>query len=182
MLAVGLTLTACSSGPGSSDTVPDETSTSAVPTSTTILPPDTTTTTRGLIGVSTEFGRSVIEVAGVPYTVAVADTSDEHSRGLMGVEDVSPLDGMLFVFDDWVHRTFWMKDTFIPLDIAFFDRDGFLVNQTTMEPCVVDECPVYRSEGAAQYALEAPLGTLTDLPADARLVVIGSLDGSGKEI
>lgn len=133
---------------------------------------------------STDFSRSVIEVAGVPYTVAVADTNDERTRGLMGVEDLSPLDGMLFVFEDENARSFWMRNTLIPLDIAFFDREGFLVSRTTMEPCPsdVEFCPTYGSEGAAQYALEAPLGTLAELPADARLVIIGSLDGSGKEI
>ena len=181
MFAVVLAVAACS---GDAEPDPASTATSAPAGSSTTLPATTTTTTTGLTGVSAEFGRSVIEVAGVPFTVAVADTNDERRRGLMGVEEVSPLDGMLFVFEDENARFFWMKDTLIPLDIAFFDEDGFLVSQTTMEPCPsdVESCPTYASDGAAQYALEAPLGVLAVLPADARLVVIGALDGSGKEI
>ena len=183
MFAVVLAVAACS-GDAEPDPASTATSASATAESSTTLPPTTTTTTLSLTGVSAEFGRSVIEVAGVAYTVAVADTNDERRRGLMGVEEVSPLDGMLFVFEDENARYFWMKDTLIPLDIAFFDKVGFLVSQTTMEPCPSDvqSCPTYSSEGAAQYALEAPLGVLAELPADARLVVIGALDGSGKEI
>ena len=131
---------------------------------------------------STDFSRSVIEVAGAPYTVAVADTSDEQARGLMGVEDVSPLDGMLFVFEGERLRSFWMKDTLIPLDVAFFDKDGFLVSQTTMAVCPDEDCPSYSSQEPARYALETPAGSREALPEGARLVIIGSLDGSGKEI
>jgi uncharacterized membrane protein (UPF0127 family) len=179
-VVVGLLAAGCSGNPATDSTV---TSTTAAPAdSTTTLPPDATTTTSGRIGVSTEFGRAVIELDGVPLTVAVADTNDERSRGLMGVEELSPLDGMLFVFDTESVRSFWMKDTLIPLDIAFFGRDGFLVSQTTMTTCLDGDCPSYSSVDAAQYALEAPAGSLANLPEDARLVIIGALDGSGKEI
>ena len=171
---------ACSGDPATESTATPTTGTAAE--STTTLPPDTTTTTSGLIGVSTEFGRAVIELDGVPLTVAVADTNDERVRGLMGVEELAPLDGMLFVFDEQSLRSFWMKDTLIPLDIAFFSRDGFLVGQTTMTTCLDGDCPFYSSEEPAEYALEAPAGSLKDLSVDARLVIIGALDGSGKEI
>jgi len=179
-LAIALMAAACSGDPATDTAVTSTTGTPAA--STTTLPPDTTTTTLGLIGVSTEFGRAVIELDGVPLTVAVADTNDERVRGLMGVEELAPLDGMLFVFDEESQRSFWMKDTLIPLDIAFFDGDGFLVSQTTMTPCLDEDCPYYSSEEPAEYALEAPAGSLVDLSADARLVIIGALDGSGKEI
>ena len=180
MLAIALVAVACSGDPATDSTVTSTTETPAE--STTTLPPDTTTTTSGLIGVSTEFGRAVIELDGVPLTVAVAESNDERGRGLMGVEELSPLDGMLFVFDEEAVRSFWMKDTLIPLDIAFFDRDGFLVSQTTMPTCLDGDCPSYSSEEPAEYALEAPAGSLEDLSVDARLVIIGALDGSGKEI
>jgi uncharacterized membrane protein (UPF0127 family) len=100
----------------------------------------------------------------------------------MGVEDLSPLDGMLFVFDDEQLRSFWMKDTLIPLDLAFFDSDGVLVSKTSMATCPDGDCPSYPSDGPARYALEAALGALDTLDVGSRLVLIESLEGSGKEI
>ena len=182
------TLAACSGDTaGSVDASPTSTtSTSQTPDATTTRPPETTTTTttttRALVGVSADFGRRVIELDGVALTVAVADTNEQRRQGLMGVEDLSPLDGMVFVFDNAAVRSFWMKDTLIPLDIAFFDSNGVFVTKTTMEPCLDGDCPHYSSERDTQYALEAPLGALDHLEEGSRLVLIGSLDGSGKEI
>ncbi len=162
-------------GPGTSSTLAGVTTTATSPST-------TTTTGPGLVGISADFSRAVIELDGVPRNVAVADTNEERARGLMGVEQVSPLDGMLFVFDDESVRSFWMKDTLIPLDIAFFDADGLLVTRTSMSTCPDGDCPGYSSVGPAQYALEAPAGTLADLREGARLVLIEALEGSGKEI
>ncbi len=182
-IATLLALAACSDDSGADVTAGGSTTSSSQPqATTTTLPPNPTTTTRSLVGVSTDFGRAVIELDGDALTVAVADTNEQRAQGLMGVEDLSPLDGMLFVFQSESVRSFWMKDTLIPLDIAFFDVDGFLVTKTSMATCFDGECPTYSSIGAAQYALEAPLGSLAGLADDARLVLIGSLNGSGKEI
>lgn len=177
-----MALAACSSS-GGDGALPREsvTSLSNVGSSTT-LPPETTTTQPAPIGVPAEFARAVIEVDGVPYNVAVAETPDELSRGLMGVEDLSPLDGMLFVYDAERLVSHWMKDTLIPLDIAFFDNAGSLVSVASMETCLDGNCPSYASERPARYAVEVPLGGFATLSLDARLVIIGSLQGTGKEI
>ncbi len=172
-----LTLAACSDD---SNGVSATSSTSAGATTT--LSTEATTTTEPPAGVSTDFDRVVIELGGVPLTVAVAVTPEQRSQGLMGVEELSPLDGMLFVFGNENVRSFWMKDTLIPLDVAFFDADGFLVSKTSMATCLDDDCPSYSSEEPAQYALEAPLGDLADLVGDVRLIIIGGPDGNGKEI
>jgi len=177
-----LTLAACSNDSGADSTASGSTTTGAPTATSSPVPADTTTTTPALVGVSTDFSRAVIELGGIPYTVAVADTNEERVRGLMGVEELSPLDGMLFVFDRDAVRSFWMKDTLMPLDIAFFDDNGFLVGQTSMSTCLDGDCPRYSSEGLARYALEAPLGSFEGLPTDTRLVIIGAIDGSGKEI
>lgn len=112
----------------------------------------------------------------------MADTNEQRVQGLMGVEDLDPLFGMLFVFEGASVRSFWMKDTLIPLDIAFFDSNGVFVGKTSMETCLDGDCPRYYSERVARYALEARLGDLDHLEEGSRLVIIGSLDGSGKQI
>ncbi|MFN2485539.1 MAG: DUF192 domain-containing protein, partial [Acidimicrobiia bacterium] len=68
-------------------------------------------------------------------SVAVADEPEEWAKGLMGVDELGDLDGMLFVFSDEVLSPVWMKDTLIPLDIAFFNSEGILVDAVAMEPC-----------------------------------------------
>lgn len=103
--------------------------------------------------------------------VAVADDPDEMAQGLMGVEDFGDLDGMLFAFEPESFTGFWMKDSPVPLDIAFFDRDGILVDALTMEPCDEDPCPVYLASGPFAWALETPAGSLGELSSDVRLVV-----------
>lgn len=66
--------------------------------------------------------------------------------------------GMLFVFDRPQNLSFWMKNTKIPLDIIFFDEQGYFVSMKTMTPCKKDPCNVYASDGLAQYALEVNTG------------------------
>ncbi len=112
-----------------------------------------------------ELGR--IEVGDRGLQVALADTPGLRSRGLMGVTDLGEVDGMLFLFAEDTDSGFWMKDTLISLDIAFFDGEGNLVEQMTMEPCVSDPCPLFRPGADYRYALEMPAGTMGTLePTD----------------
>ena len=106
------------------------------------------------------FNATMISIDGRLMAVAVANTPGLRSRGLMGVTDLGGLDGMLFVFDETTDSGFWMKDTLIALDIAFFDTDGSFVSRDTMYPCIEDPCPVYRPSGSYRYAVEAPAGDL----------------------
>ena len=184
-----LAVAACSGDSDGDSTVADsDASTTVAPAETTITePPETTTTVAPPIGVSTDFSRAVIEINGIPYSVAVADTPDELSLGLMWVEDLSPLDGMLFVYEGERLISHWMKNTLIPLDIAFFDAEGRFVSKTTMVPCLDEDfpdtkCPTYPAERPAAFSVEVPAGGFDELPDDARLVIFGDLDGSGKEI
>lgn len=85
-----------------------------------------------------------------------AATPAEQARGLMFRSQVRS--GMLFVFEQAAPRSFWMKNTLVPLDIIFFDAEGTYVSATTMQPCKENPCPHYLSEGPAQYALEMPAG------------------------
>ncbi len=97
---------------------------------------------------------------GVAYSVAVADTGELRRQGLMGVTDLGSLDGMLFVFGSDTTGGFWMKDTLLPLDIAFFAADGSFVDGFVMEPCTTPSCPSYRPSGAYRYAVEMPAGNM----------------------
>ena len=103
------------------------------------------------------FAATTVAISGEAWTVAVADTPALRAQGLMGVTDLGELDGMLFVFESNVSNGFWMKDTPIPLDIAFFDVDGVLVDLLTMTPCRVRPLPdLQPSRGEYRYAQSKP--------------------------
>jgi uncharacterized membrane protein (UPF0127 family) len=87
----------------------------------------------------------------------------------MNVTDLLDLDGMLFVWPDEVEGSFWMKDTLIPLDIAFFTGEGAVVGVLTMEPCRTDPCETYSVGAPFRYALEARVGALAGLSDGAVL-------------
>ena len=111
-----------------------------------------------------DFETGSVTLDGEPWLVAIADTRELRSRGLMFVTDLGDLDGMLFVYDTPTSGAFWMKNTLIPLDIAFFRTDGTLVAVLQMEPCGdQDPCPTYGPVDDYQYALEAPAGDLINL-------------------
>ena len=116
------------------------------------------------------YTETTIRVGGQELRAVIADTSALRSRGLMGVADLGPVDGMFFVWMTDTERMFWMKDTLITLDIAWFDWDGRLVSTLTMTPCG-DEgpCPRYGASGPYRYALEMPEGTMPALVADSIL-------------
>ena len=64
----------------------------------------------------------------VPLNVELADTPAERARGLMFRQSLGESEGMLFVFEKPETPSFWMKNTKIPLSIAFFDEDKKLIN------------------------------------------------------
>ncbi|MCL2834562.1 MAG: DUF192 domain-containing protein [Treponema sp.] len=85
----------------------------------------------------------------------IAKTSEELSRGLMYRTKLADGEGMLFVFDRDDILSFWMKNTLIPLSIAFIASDGKIIDIKNMEPGNLD--PV-RSSRSVRYALEVPQG------------------------
>jgi hypothetical protein len=88
-------------------------------------------------------------------TVEVASRPDDRSRGLMFRESLPPDHGMLFVFPRETVQQFWMRNTTIPLSIAYADASGRIVRIADLEP--LDERLV-TSLGPARYALEMNRG------------------------
>jgi uncharacterized membrane protein (UPF0127 family) len=94
----------------------------------------------------------------------LAATVQQQNQGLMGRTDLSGHDGMLFRFERDTEADFYMKDTLIPLSIAWFDADGDFVSATDMPPCGDQSpCPTYGAEAAYRYALEVAEGGLPSL-------------------
>ena len=90
--------------------------------------------------------------------VELALTPAQQGVGLMHRTVIEK--GMLFVFDGDETRSFWMKNTLVPLDISFFDATGTWVSSSRMEPCTNDPCQMYSSGKPAKYALELEAGSL----------------------
>ena len=99
-----------------------------------------------------------IEFPTTAITVEVADEPAEHIRGLMHREYLDANSGMIFIFDDEQPRTFWMKDTLIPLDIIFLNKDYEIINIETAVPCKKDPCAWYKSTQPAKYVIEVNAG------------------------
>ncbi|MBU1164392.1 DUF192 domain-containing protein [Patescibacteria group bacterium] len=89
------------------------------------------------------------------FYVELAQTSEERSQGLMYRTELGQNKGMLFVYPDEAIRSFWMKNTKIPLDIIFIDNNKRVVSiSKDTQPCIEDPCPSYKSADKAQYVLE----------------------------
>ena len=105
-----------------------------------------------------------IETAGgdeVVVEVEVADSAEERQVGLMGRESLRDDAGMIFLFGEETSGGFWMKNTLIPLSIAFADADGTIVSILDMEPCEADPCEIYDPGVPYRSALEVNQGAFS---------------------
>ena len=91
----------------------------------------------------------------VAVEVELARTDTEHSTGLMYRTKLEDGKGMLFIFDNDAVRSFWMKNTYIPLSIAYINFDGTIIDIRDMYPN--NTSPVHSSR-SVRYALEVPQG------------------------
>jgi uncharacterized membrane protein (UPF0127 family) len=85
----------------------------------------------------------------------VAQTPEQRAIGLMHRPSMPPNDGMLFVFERPAQQCFWMKNTQLPLSIAFLDEDGSIVNVEDMKPQTLDS---HCSAKPVRFALEMNQG------------------------
>lgn len=94
--------------------------------------------------------------ARIKLRVEVADSSRSRQRGLMFRKNLYKNHGMLFVFERERHRRFWMKNTYVPLSIAYVNRYGIINEIYDMEP--LDSSRRYPSIYPAQFAIEVNRG------------------------
>jgi uncharacterized membrane protein (UPF0127 family) len=98
------------------------------------------------------------------FMVELAETSEKQALGLMFRDQMPGDHGMLFLFPGEAMRSFWMKNTRIPLDIFYFDEDLKLVSVSeNTRPCRTQRCPAYPSTGPAKYVLELNAGKAAEL-------------------
>jgi uncharacterized membrane protein (UPF0127 family) len=101
------------------------------------------------------------------WCLLLAATPEQRRQGLMGVTDptLNGYDGMLFRYDSDVDEQYWMRDTPLPLSIAWVSADGHLVATADMAPCLDlgDQCQNYPESGRPppyRFAIEVPQGQL----------------------
>jgi uncharacterized protein len=97
--------------------------------------------------------------ARVVLKVELARTHAERERGLMNRRSLAAKAGMAFLYPQAHRGGYWMKDTLIPLDIAFADARGKILRIFTMQPCRRDPCRIYDPEVAYRSALEVNAGS-----------------------
>lgn len=111
-------------------------------------------------GVSAQQAQPRLQVAEIKAGIhlvraEIADEPDTRARGLMFREHLGPNEGMLFVFQSRSPQCFWMRNTPLPLSIAFIDDDGRIVNVEDMQPRSDDS---HCSARPVRYALEMAQG------------------------
>ncbi len=87
--------------------------------------------------------------------VEVAQTDAQREKGLMFRKQLGRDDGMLFIFDEPAYHAMWMKNTLIPLSVAFVDAQDTILNILDMEPQTLDS---HAAAGPAIYAIETNKG------------------------
>ncbi len=97
-----------------------------------------------------------LRIGSVTVQAEVADESDERTAGLMGREALGDGQGMLFVFREPQAMSFWMRDTLVPLSIAYINAAGVIREIHDLQP--LDETPARSAFRDLLYALEVPQG------------------------
>jgi uncharacterized membrane protein (UPF0127 family) len=122
-------------------------------------------------------GADVAARAAAVRCALLADTQARQELGLMNRTDLGGYDGMIFKFSADTNVAFYMKDTPLPLSIAFFDGSGQYVSGTDMPPCIHQAtCPTFSAARPYRYAIEVPQGAMPRLGigAGTRLVTAGA--------
>lgn len=149
---VALLLTAGACGGSEPSDQPD-----AAPSPEQTLPAGSPTFEPARVLIDTEEGSVIIDAE-------KAETEEQRAYGLMNRKSLDEDAGMVFLFFEEKTCCFHMKDTLIPLSVAFFDEDGIIVDIEDMEPCAQgEECGLYGSDAPYTGALEVNQGAFERL-------------------
>jgi hypothetical protein len=99
----------------------------------------------------------------IPLRVFDANTPDLRRFGLMERTELPPRAGMVFRYSEDSDGGYWMRNTLIPLSIAYFDAEGVVHTVLDMEPCDADPCPSYPPDAPYRGALEVNQGFFAEL-------------------
>jgi uncharacterized protein len=141
-----------------------------------VMADPTATTTAARADAAATVDYRLEPAGGSPVTVRLEVAADPatRARGLMERERVPPGTGMVFLYPADVAESFWMKNTLVPLSIAFVAADGRVVSVSEMTPCKADPCPSYAPAGPYRYAIELAAGSFGDAGVEpgARVVPV----------
>ena len=103
------------------------------------------------------------------FSMEIADTDPERHRGLMYRHSIGAREGMIFIFPNETEHSFWMKNTYIPLDMVFVGSDWRVAGVLENVPPLTEES---RSVGKpSKYVLEFAAGTMRSLGVTAGTIV-----------
>jgi uncharacterized membrane protein (UPF0127 family) len=171
--AATTTETSAETSPGPTTTDPTGTAVTATVTATSTNPidePSSAGTPAGFASVAATITLASGEVC--ELCLWVADDPALRSRGLMDVTDLGSADGMLFSYEMPTSTAFWMKNTPLPLSIAFFDGEGAYLDSFDMEPCTAEPCEHYPTPPDFLDAIEFPQGTVDELGVGAGSMLV----------
>jgi hypothetical protein len=106
-------------------------------------------------GADTRLRTTTVKLGPHALRVEIAATDPERATGLMNRPKLGHDDGMLFIFDEPSYHAMWMKNTLIPLSVAFIDASGAILNILDMEPQTEEP---HISAGPSVYAIETNKG------------------------
>ncbi len=106
-------------------------------------------------GADTALRTATLRIGAHVLKVEVAASDPQREKGLMFREKMPRNEGMLFIFDEPAYHSMWMKNTLLPLSVAFVDAQGTILNILDMEPRTLDS---HMSAGPAIYAIETNKG------------------------
>jgi len=109
-----------------------------------------------LMGCSEKKEHVSITVGKDVYNIEVAVTQEEQTIGLMNRKEIKKNEGMIFTYKEDRKLSFWMKNTLVPLSIAYISKDGIIKEIHNMKPLSLT---LINSAHSVRYALELPLGS-----------------------
>jgi uncharacterized membrane protein (UPF0127 family) len=120
-------------------------------------------TVRGFNEVSFTVGHptSSTGVAHPTHCALLADTEARRNHGLMHRRDLGGYEAMVFEWGSLTADEFFMKDTLIPLTLAWFDAAGKFIGSADMTPCLAGSCRLYSAPSQYMIAIEVPQGSLS---------------------